>query len=271
MNWQYFNPLRHVFKFKSAPHAVTLGASWKQKMGNSFDAIAGRNIYSDTGHVGIFDWLTLGIPLGIAMIHSKLDSAAKDYPASSLKFYKFLVGLIHLPLTLLRIASSIVLTAISFFITGIVHLIASQIAKKYMNLASEAVVITINPNTKAVETGVKLSKYMEIHGSFTPVLSKVESTDNFKLSIEDWGGYVSSNAAQLEAMYKLNLFNITSKLEVNDFTLTFKKTEDGKINQVEAFNEANKNTYNVIFPDRIEVAESLSASTTAPHFIFTPR
>ena len=58
-------PLEAVIETKSYPHARTLRTSFAQKLWDTFNAFAGEApVIARKPHTGIFDYLTLYIPIG---------------------------------------------------------------------------------------------------------------------------------------------------------------------------------------------------------------
>lgn len=282
MKLQYFNPLRDIFKYKSAPHAITLRSSLQDKFFHAVEFFTGQSPLTEKGHVGFFDWLTLGIPLGLLQLSSKLGSLAEDN--SLYKIPKFFLNLINYPLLFIRFVSSFILAIVTLPITMLVHAISSVIAEKYMKLASQAHIVTLT-NENNVARVEMLDTFIKNDKQLPDSWLKATEGNSFKL-ILGHGDYefdinnnklrVHPNAVQLEAMYKLNLFDMAQNMERRGLEFVFNKSSDKTSTEVsvEQTTFAGKVPYKVSFPQTIsgsleEQAALFSNPITESYFTFT--
>lgn len=240
MKFQLLNPFRNTQQPLTTTH--------KDKVNDALEAILG-DVW-DGGHMGIFDWLFLGIPYAVAKLYLKLEKLAQNSPLY--KIPQYLIGLIHFPLMLLRTGIGLILTAISYPIVLLVAGISSRIADGYRKMALSAHIVTFKYNEP---------DSMEMLGDFAekyPIpLSLTFDKINSKLSIGvDMGEYkvrLLPNPIQLEAMCKINLFKIIEKMENEHFTLLFHKTSGTpslRATAIETTGE-NKISYNIAFREEM--------------------
>lgn len=120
-------PLTNVFETEHFPHARTLRTSFLYKIKDTYNAIAGKIPgFTSNYHLGIFDYLTLFIPLGLFFLTDFCDFSPK---------YEFLsvylrISLLFISILLLipRVVFSAVATILLLPIIAIVHVISQIVA-----------------------------------------------------------------------------------------------------------------------------------------------